>query len=70
MNFLQVPTEEILYDDGKEQQRYFRVTGRRGEDFRIIEQPEITVKETDIGKHHRRYLSIPKKYIDDENLSA
>ena len=47
-NFLPVPTEEILYDDGKEQQRYFRVTGRRSEDFRIIELPEITVKAADM----------------------
>lgn len=47
-NFLPVPTEEILYDDGKEQQRYFRVTGRRSEDFRIIELPEITIKAADM----------------------
>ena len=46
-NFLPVPTEEILYDDGKEQQRYFRMIGRKSEEFKITELPEITIKAAD-----------------------
>ena len=48
-NFLPVPTEEILYDDGKEQQRYFRIIGRKSKEFKITELPEITIKAADTG---------------------
>ncbi len=48
-NFLPVPTEEILYDDGREQQRYFRIIGRKSKDFKITELPEITIKAADTG---------------------
>ncbi len=48
-NFLPVPTEEILYDDGKEQQRYFRIIGRKSKNFKITELPEITIKAADTG---------------------
>ncbi|MBR5089342.1 MAG: DUF927 domain-containing protein [Ruminiclostridium sp.] len=48
-NFLPVPTEEILYDDGKEQQRYFRMIGRKSNDFTISELSEIMIKATDTG---------------------
>ena len=46
-NFIPVPTEEILYDDGKEQQRYFRLIGRKSDEFKISELPEITIKAAD-----------------------
>ena len=43
-NFLPVPLEEIVYDDGRTQERYFKITAYKLQNENIIKLPETLVR--------------------------
>ena len=48
-NFIPVPVEDIIYDNGAERSRFFRVKGLQSRNGKLVELPVVKVDSNDIS---------------------